>query len=354
MLAHLGANVLAPMQTEAAARAALLPPAISAYCTALEAGNVGTTLTDARAAFGVAIDAWESADAVLVGPAAMDNRTLRGLIYSWPLIAPCTIDEDTARRHANATSYDVSTRPLNARSLSAVEYLLYTDTATHACATVPAGWNGLGANLPLARCQLALAIATDVAVKTQQVSDGWVDYATELATAGESGSSITSEQVGVNLISDGMFYVDKLVKDMKLGEAGGIAINSCNAVMEPCLREVELRLSDRSTFAIRNNLAAFKAVFTGIPLAGEAGPGFDDFLIGLGHQDVADRMTTNIDAAIAAATALPDSFMGALSTDYAKVVATHAAVRSITEDLKSQFLTLLALDIPDDVATDND
>jgi hypothetical protein len=44
----------------------------------------------------------------------------------------------------------------------------------------------------------------------------------------------------------------------------------------------------------------------------------------------------------------------ALANDYADVVAAHAAVKLFTDDLKSQFLTVLGLDIPDDVAADND
>ena len=35
-------------------------------------------------------------------------------------------------------------------------------------------------------------------------------------------------------------------------------------------------------------------------------------------------------------------------------VATYRAIDMFTDDLKSQFLTLLALEIPDDVAGDND
>jgi hypothetical protein len=51
---------------------------------------------------------------------------------------------------------------------------------------------------------------------------------------------------------------------------------------------------------------------------------------------------------------LPDSFVTALQTNRAAVVETHAAVTLFTDDMKSQFLTVLALDIPDDVAADND
>jgi hypothetical protein len=94
-------------------------------------------------------------------------------------------------------------------------------------------------------------------------------------------------------------------------------------------------------------------VFTGTTPAGD-GPAFDDFLIAVGSSDVATRMTASLDNAIAKANALPDSFLGALSTNYQAIVATHAAVKLFTDDLKSQFLTVLALEIPDDVAADND
>ena len=358
LLAHLSTNVLLPLQANVQTATAALPATLGAYCDALDAGAVGTTLDVARAAFADAIGAWEAAEAALVGPAEMNNDALRGVIYSWPFVSPCELDKDTAARHANPASYSVAAKLVNARSLSAVEFLLYPQNDLHNCAQPPPGFMELGANLPKARCRLALAIATDVAAQAVTLHTAWKadggDYVGTLANAGRAGSSIPSAHAGLNLVSDAMFYLDKLVKDMKLAEAAGIAVNSCGTVEEPCVREVELRYADLSTRAIRQNLATFRAVFTGEPAAGPAGPGFDDFLIALGHADVAARMTSNIDRAIAAAAALPDSFLTALSTDYAAVVATHAAIRGITDDLKSQFLTLLALEIPDDVAADND
>ncbi len=65
-------------------------------------------------------------------------------------------------------------------------------------------------------------------------------------------------------------------------------------------------------------------------------------------------MTTDLDEAVAAAAALPDSYLGALNTNYAAVTAAHTAVKDFCNDLKSQFLTVLSLEIPDDVAADND
>jgi predicted lipoprotein len=357
LLANLSRNVLMPMQTAFAQKAAALPAAITAYCNALDAGTPGTTLDAARAAFAQAIDTWQLAEAVLVGPAAMDGKTMRGWIYGWPNLSPCEVDKDVASRWANPSSYNIANEFVASRSLTAIEYLLYPTTDMHSCFNPPAGWDALGADLPRARCRLAEAIATDIAAQGVALETAWRadggGYVDELANAGKSGSSLTSAHAALNEISDGLFYVEKMVKDMKIAEAAGIALNSCDAVQMPCEPEVELRLSDRATFAIRANLAATRQVFTG-DTATTTGPGFDDFLIAVGHSDLAATMTADIDGAIAAATALPDSYLGALNTNYASVVTAHTAVKAFCDDLKSQFLTILSLEIPDDVAGDND
>lgn len=358
LLAHLGQRVISPIYAEAAARAAELPAALGAYCDALDvAADSEAAQRAAQRAFTSAMDAWQRAEMVLVGPAAMDDRTPRNYVYGWPLLAPCELDRDVASRWADPASHDVARELVNARSLAAVEYLLYPTSEQHSCVAAPPGWEALGPALPRARCRLAQALAVDVAAQTAALHAAWRadggNYVGVLAQAGRAGSSLPSAHAAVNLISDAMFYVDRMVKDMKLAEAAGIAVNACDVVQAPCLREVELRFSDRATSALRQNLLALREVFTG-SVAGEQGLGFDDFLIAVGHAELAERMVSNLDAALARAAELPETFVGALATDYAKVVALHAAVRAFTDDLKSQFLTVLALEIPDDAATDND
>jgi predicted lipoprotein len=357
LLDHVANRLLLPIQNTAATRAAALPVAIDAHCDALDAGTPGTTLDAARAAWVETIDAWQRAESVLIGPAAMDNKTLRSYIYAWPSIATCEIDRDTASRFADPSSYDINAKLIRVRSLSAIEYLLYPPSADHTCIAAPPGWGGLGADVPRARCRLAEAIAIDVAAKTAAVATAWRpdggDYVGQLVRAGQGGSSFATAHEAVNVVAGGLFYVDYIVKDMKIAEPAGIAVNGCGSVGTPCLQELELRFSDRATFAVRTNLATLREAFTGTTATAD-GPVFDDFLRALGHSDVADRMTANLDAAIAAAAQLPDSFVGALMSDYDKIVAIHGAVTAFTTDLKSQFLTLLALELPDDVPTDND
>jgi uncharacterized protein len=356
LLQHLATNHYLAVHAELVTKTAQLAPKIGAYCDALDAGSIGETQLAARAAWADAIDSWQLLDAVLVGPAAMDNKAQRDRVYGWPLLSACGLDRDTASRWADPASYNIATKLSNVRSLAGVEYLLYTTATMHGCATTPAGWDALGADLPRARCRLALAIAEDVHTAAVALHTAWRpdggDYVGVLARAG-NGSSIKTAQEGANQISDGMFFVDRFVKDMKLGEPAGIAANVCGAVQQPCLREVELPYGDRASFAIRANLVALQRVFTGTTPAAD-GPGFDDFLRALGAPELADQMTAKLADAIVKANAIPDSFITALASDYPSIVSAHDAVKLVTDDLKSQFLTVLSLEIPDDVAADND
>ncbi len=357
VLAHLADHLLIPTYDRFATDTVGLVTAIDARCAALGgAGDPVATEVAAQAAWATAIDGWESADAVLVGPAVAADATLRNRIYAWPNVGPCSIDNDVLVRWNTPASYDVTTRFDNARSLAAVEYLLFFTATSHSCPLAPNGWDALGADLPKARCALAASIARDVATQAAALATAWRPggggYRDQLALAGTAGSSIVSEREALNMVSDGLFYVDEIVKDMKLGEASGLTMNACGTVDAPCLREVEHRFADRSSFAIRINLRALRAAFTGT--AAVDGPGFDDYLRAVGATELADRMTGSLDAAIVAADALPDGFIAALTADRARIVAVHAATKAFTDDLKSQFLTVLGLDIPDDVAGDVD
>jgi hypothetical protein len=280
-------------------------------------------------------------------------KALRDRIYAWPLISPCGIDREVPEAFGDPGAYDVAAQLNNVRSLAAIEMLLFNESTMHSCAADPIGWADLGDDLTEARCTLAELIAGDVVTAANLVVDGWDTYATELSEAGTSASSIASVREAVNIVSDALFYVDKMVKDMKVGEAAGIAINACGAIGTVCDREIEHRYADHGIAAIRINIQMFRDVFTGAGASGD-GPSFEDHLRLLGAGDLADRMIASTDAAIAAAAAIDDSWYTALTEHREDVVALHEALRAITTDLKTQFLTVLGLEIPDEVAGDND
>jgi uncharacterized protein len=361
MVAHLAEAVLLPTYEQFAARASELGTVVDAYCATLGGDGEGTARTAAQDGWRAAMIEWQAVEVMMVGPAAMNDRALRDVIYSWPVTSTCAVDREVMERHLDPGAYDLSTKLSNRRGLPALEHVLFAASLEHTCpATAPLeGWDALSeAERSQARCGFAQTAAADLAAQAEVVLVGWRtdggDYVGELAGAGESGSSIGSPQEAANLISDAMFYIDTETKDMKLGEPAGIAENSCGAVEEACPDELESRTSGHSKENVVRNLEAFRMLYNGDRPPAAGGIGFDDFLIGLGAGDLAATMTADIDAAIAAAGAIPGTMEEALAADRDSVAETYARVKTLTDSLKSQFLTVLGLDIPDGAAGDND
>jgi predicted lipoprotein len=355
MLANLGQNVLIPVYELFETRTGELSDAIEGYCAALGGADEATAQAAAQDAWRLAMDAWEQAEAALIGPAAMDSGALRDRIYSWPLVSSCAVDQDVMLKRDDP-AYDIRTRLTNRRGLDALEYVLFAPSLDHTCPiqSEPIGWDALDdAQRRAARCAFAADAAIDVgeaaAIVTQAWSPSGGDFLGDLSRAGEAGSSFSSAQEAVNVVSDAMFYVDSEVKDMKLGEPAGIVPNRCGTVQEPCPDELELPHATYSKQSVAANLIGLEQVFIG----GD-GLGFDDFLIELGAGELAQTMRAELTAARAATDAIPGTLTEALTDDYASIAAAHAAVKLFTDNLKSQFLTVLGLEIPDGAAGDND
>ena len=82
--------------------------------------------------------------------------------------------------------------------------------------------------------------------------------------------------------------------------------------------------------------------------------GFDDLLRDMDSAAFADQMAAHIEGAIAAAEAIDGTLVDALATDLPSVVALYEAIKLVTDDLKTMFLTILDLEAPNRAAGDND
>ena len=365
LLANLGENILLPVYRDFASSAGALVTEVDAYCAAIDTADEATRLSAAQDAWRASMGHWQLAEMMLFGPAALDAKTLRDKIYSWPVTSSCAIDQDVMELYTDPGAYDINTRLTNRRGLDALEYALFAPTLETTCPPQiePAGWAALDqVTRTAARCSFAQRAAQDLAVQSAAVLAAWEpgqgNYLGDFSSAGESGSSFGSAHEAVNAVSNALFYADAEVKDMKLGQPAGIVINICNTVQEPCLDELESPFARHSRENIAANLTAFDMIFHGYgPGQSPDDPGaigFDDFLVAGGGDALATTMTADIRAAIAASEAIPGSLATALGDDYPSVVATHTAVKIVTDNLKSQFLTILGLDLPDGAAGDND
>jgi predicted lipoprotein len=364
MLRNIGENIIMPVQNSFDSNADELATRVVAYCEALGTAAQAEALGAVQEQWRATMDDWQVAEAMLIGPAAMNDLTLRDRIYSWPLVSSCAVSQDVMLKLSDP-GYDIGARLNNRRGLDALEYLLFTTSLDTTCPPQiePAGWSELSeAEKLAARCALAADAAADLAAQAQALIDAWEpakgNYLGDFAGAGTGGSSFASAQSALNVVSDAMFYIDSKVKDMKLAEPAGITLNSCNTVQEPCLDELESVFAHYSRENVIGNLRGYAMLFHGSgpdqPLDQPGALGFEDFLRAAGADALADSMAGDLAAAMALAEAMPGTLAQALASDYPAVVELHARIKAVTDNLKSQFLTVLGLDIPDSAAGDND
>jgi hypothetical protein len=149
-------------------------------------------------------------------------------------------------------------------------------------------------------------------------------------------------------VSNGSFHVETM-RDSKFG--GPLGLFQCESTT--CLEQVEARLSKTSKQNAQANLAGFKQLMLGCDAQNTLG--FDDLLNSLEQNAVAQSLTEKITAAETAMSAIDEADLEtALSADYNSVLAVHTALRAITTVMKTQFVSVLDLELPAALATDND
>jgi predicted lipoprotein len=315
----------------------------------------------ARAAWEDAIDHWQENEVFQFGPAAPlgvpGGEDLRAQIYAWPVVSRCTIEQGLVGKTYAQPSFANDVSP-TARGLYAAEYLLFYPGSDNVCGPTSAintsgAWTALGpGGLRQRKAEYAHAIALDVAQRARTLEARWSPsgtFARDLATAGSSTSIFASQQLAFNAVSDALFYVEIATKDQKLGKPSGL--RDCET--ETCPDALESPWAKRSKHHVRANLIGARTLAFGC----EAGQslGFDDLLRAMGQGSVADRLAAAFDEAIAAVDAVPDADLDAtLARDPQVVRALYVAVKKVTDILRTDFVTLLDLEIPKVIEGDND
>lgn len=336
--------------------------ALAAATTALAADPSRDNATAARDAFAAAMSAWQIVEAMQFGPAAQSTlpggQDLRDHVYSWPLVSRCAVEEQIVARGYESAGFPNAA--INRRGLDALEYLLHyegTDTACLASSPIVAGgtWAALSPDeLATRKRAYAAAAAADVAARGAALAAAWDPtggaFLDKLAGAGPGNPVYATAQAALNAVSDAAFYIESAVKDMKV--AVPLGLRDCAAAT--CPEALESRFAALSKANVAANLVGFRKLFEG---CGEdfAGPGFDDLLRSVGADATAAAMIEQlaaIDAAMAAV-ASPD-FRPALADAPATVHAVYEALRALTSRLKTEFITILDLELPMGLESDND
>ena len=364
VVAAIGEHVVLPRYRTFAADVDALVSATAALESS-EAATVDVAshaLAAARSAWEQAIGTWQEAELFQIGPAGAAGQVaggqgLRARIYSWPLTNPCRVDQEMVKGDLFDPT-KLALAPANVRGLAALEYLLYAPDDVNACPG-SSSINGDGSWAALSpeqvrqrRARYAATVAQDLKLAAVALRDAWEpaagDFLGELAGASTRGT-YGSVQDALNAISDGLIYLDKETKDMKL--AGPLGLMGCAS--ETCPQLVESRYAKRSAAHVVRNLVAFQHAFHGGPPGGDE-LGFDDLLIAAGADALAADITTKVAAALASAMAVPDPLEDTLASDYARVEAAHATMAELNRVMKTQLMSVLDLELPERAEGDND
>ena len=297
------------------------------------------------------------------GPVAENGGALRNRVHSYDFGTLSTCGIDQAVVLAEGDGFDISTRSINQRGMSAIEYLIFNTDLNHTCASqVPEtqSWNTRPDSERRAkRCDLAVQVAKDVAAAAREIDVEWQAYRTGFIKQDNAGESL-------QLITDGLFALDKLTKDKKINVPLGL-IDECSA--RTCPKLVESQYAENSYANVRANLLSFKKIFSG----GE-GFGFDDFIDNEGFPEVSLRVIENINATVAVVDAAEVSIraeVASISTVADETACSNAfaapdqpsqlnacrlagSIKRITDDLKIDFVTIVGVMIPDSAQSDND
>ena len=364
LIINLTDNVISPTFENFLTKAELQASAVADYCAieqsfanqTSEETAVNQAKESAKSSWREAMNVWQQAELMLLGPLIDQDGLLRDKIYSWPTVNSCAVDYDVTyflEGFVNGQPYDITQRTPSRKGMAALEYLLFNPDLAHSCevTAAPPNWGNLTeTEQKLARCQFADEVATDIYNNANTLLTVWLaddGYANELKNAGISTSDFSTVHDAVNRISDALFYLDSRTKDAKLAKPLGYFANECGTSI--CPQAVEAKYSGHSLENIVNNLIGFEQL-----LSGKEGLGFIDYLIDVGDEETANALTADVQKAINTVNAIEDSLTDTLTNDASQIVQTHSDIKQVTDKLKTDFINSLALELPSTSAGDND
>lgn len=371
MLRHYADNLIIPTYQNVLQHSEELTDAngpLAAYCELIGTSEEMDALAQAQQMWRETMAAWQQAELYQLGPLSSNGGALRNRIYSYSSNAPlseCAVDQSVIL--AQSDDFNIATRSSNSRGLDSLEYLLFNDDLAHQCApqvSITENWNALPeADRKAQRCAYALQVAEDVNQASQTLVDAWQTDNGNYRFEFLHPSYIEDH---LKALSDALFYIETHTKDLKVGIPAGIHANCLQVV---CKEGAESRYSQTAFANIRNNLQAFRAM-----LMGGEGPGFDDVIIDAGFAGVIEQFNTDIDLALAiisnSRTSLYQQLVeieqsgdhtacdnAAANPDVSggiEVCRLHGALKRITDRLRTDFVGIVNVDLPDRAQSDND
>ena len=312
-----------------------------------------------RAAWLAVMEKWQELEVMHIGPAASSatrkgGEDLGDNLYSWPLTNSCRVDQVLVSGIYAEEGFKQRVL-VNVFGLDALEELLFRDGDFHTCPPQLAiesegQWEGLGADGRMNnKIAYVHVLATELRQDAQTLLNRWSSNGDNFIAQAESpgGDSVfSSPQCLLNELFAAVFHLDLITKDKRLAGPTGISRDCTSAT---CPNLLEFQRAPVSGLAVQGNLRGIAALFSG-----EDGDGLDALLRQEGADALADQLKTAIDEALDMARSLEVDWSLLLTNDPQALQTLHAKVKAVTDLLKTQFVSVLNLSVPQEGAADND
>lgn len=376
MFTNLADNVIIPNYSafKTATESLAMPGSeLDLYCDAIGTGEEAQRLSDAREEWRSLMLLWQRAELHTLGPAADEANLLRNQIYAYDEQPFDSCRTDRAVVLAEDSGFDISTRVFSSRGLDALEYLLFQENLNHTCTSSNPQTDPWDARTEMerkqARCAYAQLAVDDILEAASAIEEGWLASGDNYRAVFIASDSSTQALI-LESISDALFYIEKDTKDAKLGAPTALKEDQCDAVA--CPDAVESPYSGHALQNIRANLQSFVSIFTGAD-----DESFDDIITEADMAAINTAFLDDANAAIDLATSLIDdgddlsvltqaiidsdltaecenSNANPADAPSVEICALHGYVKRITDRLRTDFVTIVGVDLPDRVQGDTD
>ena len=321
-------------------------------------------LARAQEAWKAAMLRWQRLEVMQVGPAGMPGimmggQGLRDEIYSWPSVNPCGVDQQIFANTFEATDY-FKTKLVTFYGLDALEYVLFTESRENACSAAATlnregQWSQLSdTQRQQRRASYANAVARQLRKDAQSLLSAWESdeggFRDGFVFPGTDGSAYGNASEVINQVFAALFYIELKVKDRKLAVPTGLHVD---CTQQTCPEFLESHYANISKDMIAANLEGFSAIFFGSSEV-ENAFGFDDYLVAVGAESLAESIRIKLEDAQTQLSEIPGSLREQLLDDPQAVILVHENIKALTNDVKSQMVAALNLDVPQEGAGDND
>lgn len=345
----------------------------------LEEAVVARDQARSQDAWREALKVWQQLELLQIGPAgAVDARVggadLRDHIYSFPLMSPCRVEQEWLNQRFSQAAWSEQA-PYQVKGLDALEILLFKADEMSSCPEqaqiVRDGeWMSFTEQTEeyeAARWSYAEVLVRDLSTRAQALASAWGgDFGLAFEQA---ASPFRAQRDAVDQAFAAIFYLDQVVKDLKLGAPTGIYM-SC--LEEICPEQLEHPTAQLGRAALIANFEGVLMMLRGdlelsqqlSPSQEEASPsgepvpqrafGFRALLAQEGAPELGEELERLTLSAIEQLSASDQPLSEQLMTQPERLREIHATTRALTELLKTQVVTTLNLSVPREGAGDND